>query len=146
MFSYYSNFRIMAQQQSIDKLTAVWLLPIVAPIVTAATGGNLCMVLPPSSFTSTLLTSYVLWGIGVPFAMSILVLYIHRLTIHKVLLSRRFNRSFLPTKSSLARSCQSVPLVKEGQVSFNSALQRKKSTLSHLLSPLHCMALGCFWV
>lgn len=110
------NFRIMAQEQSIDKLTAVWLLPIVAPIVTAATGGSLCTVLPPDSFTSTLITSYVLWGIGVPFAMSILVLYIHRLTIYKVLPLRFSNCSFLQTKSSLARFCRSVRLGKEEQV------------------------------
>jgi tellurite resistance protein TehA-like permease len=77
----------MVHEQSIDKLTAVWLLPIVAPIVAAATGANLCTVIPrdSSALESTLVASYVLWGIGVPFAMSILVLYIHRLTIYKVL-------------------------------------------------------------
>ena len=117
-----SNVRIMAQEQSIDKLTAVWLLPLVAPIVAAGTGGNLCTVLPPASFTTTLIASYVLWGIGVPFAMSILVLYIHRLTIHKVLLIRFSNCSFLQTKSSLARFCRSVRLVKEEPVLFNSGL------------------------
>jgi len=77
----------MAHEHSIDKLTAVWLLPIVAPIVTAATGGNLCTVLPSdsSNLHSVLVVSYTLWGMGMPFAMSILVLYIYRLTVYKVL-------------------------------------------------------------
>lgn len=105
----------MVQEQSIDKLTAVWLLPIVAPIVAAAAGGTLCTVLPPESFSSTLIASYVLWGIGMPFAMSILVLYLHRLTIYKVLLILLSNCSFLPTRSSLVRFCRSVHSVKEEQ-------------------------------
>lgn len=82
-----TDTRIMAHEHSIDKLTAVWLLPIVAPIVTAATGGNLCTVLPSdsSNLHSVLVVSYTLWGMGMPFAMSILVLYIYRLTVYKVL-------------------------------------------------------------
>jgi len=78
--------RIMLHEHSIDKLTAVWLLPVVAPIVAAATGANLCAVLPPNSNEahSILIASYILWGTGVPFAMSILVLYIYRLTVYKV--------------------------------------------------------------
>ena len=75
----------MSHEQSIDKLTAVWLLPVVAPIVAAATGGNLCTVIDdPTTLYNTLVASYVLWGIGVPFAISVLVLYIHRLTVYKV--------------------------------------------------------------
>jgi len=76
----------MAHNHSIDKLTAVWLLPVVAPVVCAATGANLCAVMDPNSAAqhAVLLTSYALWGIGIPFAMSILVLYIHRLTVYKV--------------------------------------------------------------
>src|SRR5579859_4402652 len=76
----------MAHEHSIDKLTAVWLLPVVAPIVAAATGGNLCTVLPTDSaaLQHTLVASYILWGMGLPFALSILVLYIHRLTVYNV--------------------------------------------------------------
>lgn len=76
----------MAHEHSIDKLTAVWLLPVVAPIVASATGANLCAVLPQDSpaLGHTLVASYILWGTGFPFAMSILVLYIHRLTVYKV--------------------------------------------------------------
>jgi tellurite resistance protein TehA-like permease len=77
----------MAHEQSIDKLTAVWLLPVVAPIVASATAANVCTVIPrdSSSLHPTLIAGYVLWGFGIPFALSILVLYIHRLTVYKVL-------------------------------------------------------------
>jgi tellurite resistance protein TehA-like permease len=90
MYSSYAQFlieRIMCHQQSIDKLTAVWLLPVVAAVVAAATAGNVAAVIPPTSgsFQSTLIIGYVLWGIGVPFSGCILVLYLHRLTIYKVL-------------------------------------------------------------
>jgi hypothetical protein len=80
--------RIITREQSIDKLTAVWLLPIVLPIVAAGVGGNLCTVIPQAAISPTLIVSYVCWGIGVPFAMSILILYIHRLTIYKVSATR----------------------------------------------------------
>lgn len=82
----FADDRIMAHEHSIDKLTAIWLLPVVAPIVAAATGGNLCTVIPADSaaLQHTLVASYILWGTGVPFALSILVLYIHRLTVYKV--------------------------------------------------------------
>ena len=103
----------MAHEHSIDKLTAVWLLPVVAPIVAAATGGNLCTVIPHDSpaLQHTLVASYILWGTGVPFAMSILVLYIHRLTIYKVTplripLQLPHNLFLIATISSLS-SCPS---------------------------------------
>ena len=76
----------MEQEQSIDKLTATWLLPAIAPIVCAGAGGTLCIAIPSNSATLpyTLIASYILWGIGVPLALSILVLYIYRLMVYKV--------------------------------------------------------------
>lgn len=38
----------------------------------------------PTHALWTLIISYILWGIGVPLAMFTLVLYYHRLTIHKL--------------------------------------------------------------
>jgi tellurite resistance protein TehA-like permease len=123
-----SHNRIMAHDHSIDKLTAVWLLPVVAPIVAGATGGNLCAVIPQDSpaLNHTLVASYILWGIGIPFAMSILVLYIHRLTVYKVSLpssppfrvplhsfpsfaSQDLTNSYPQQKSSSQHSSPSVP-------------------------------------
>jgi len=66
-------------------MTAAWLLPIVSTIVAAASGGIVAAVLPnPQQALWTLLTSYILWGTGVPLAMVILVMYFHRLTIHRL--------------------------------------------------------------
>ena len=81
----------MTHEHAIHKLTAIWLLPIVAPVFVSGTGAALCSAIPDNSYAlqATLAVSYALWRMGIPFAMSILVLYIHRLAIHKVLLSIR---------------------------------------------------------
>jgi len=66
-------------------MTAAWLLPIVATIVAAASGGIVAEVLPnPQHALWTLIISYILWGTGVPLAMAVLVIYFQRLTIHKL--------------------------------------------------------------
>lgn len=66
-------------------MTAAWLLPIVPPIVAAASGGIVAEVLPnPQHALWTIVVSYVLWGIGVPLAMLTLGIYLHRLTMHKL--------------------------------------------------------------
>lgn len=66
-------------------MTAAWLLPIVAPIVAAATGGIVAEQLPePQYAVWTVIVSYILWGTGVPLAMAVLVIYFQRLTVHKL--------------------------------------------------------------
>lgn len=65
-------------------MTAAWLLPIVASIVAAASGGIVASVLPPHQALITIITSYVLWGCGVPLAMFTLVIYFERLTLFKL--------------------------------------------------------------
>lgn len=70
---------------SLSTMTAAWLLPIVAPIVAAASGAVVASVLPnPQHALYTIVTSYVLWGIGVPMAMVTLVIYFHRLAMYKL--------------------------------------------------------------
>jgi tellurite resistance protein TehA-like permease len=69
----------------LKSMTAAWLLPIVAPIVAAATGAIVADVLPnPQHALITVIVSYILWGTGFPLAMAVLVVYFHRLTIHKL--------------------------------------------------------------
>lgn len=65
-------------------MTAAWLLPIVATIVAAASGGIVASVLPTEQALITIITSYILWGCGVPLAMFTMVIYFHRLTMHKL--------------------------------------------------------------
>jgi tellurite resistance protein TehA-like permease len=70
---------------SLSTMTAVWLLPVVAPIVAAATGSTVASILPvPEHALWTIIVSYVLWGVGFPMAMIILVIYFHRLAMHKL--------------------------------------------------------------
>jgi tellurite resistance protein TehA-like permease len=66
------------------KMTAIWLLPIVAAEVAAASGGLLVPHLPVSQGYGVLLLSYVLWALSVPLAMSVLVILVLRLALHKL--------------------------------------------------------------
>ncbi|KAJ5345878.1 C4-dicarboxylate transporter/malic acid transport protein [Penicillium brevicompactum] len=66
-------------------MTAAWLLPVVSTIVAAASGGIVASVLENEQHALwTIIVSYVLWGTGVPLAMMVMVMYFHRLTIHKI--------------------------------------------------------------
>jgi C4-dicarboxylate transporter/malic acid transport protein len=73
------------QTHSIDQMTAVWLLPMVAAEVAAASGGLLAPHLAdPHAQLVVLITSYVLWALSVPIALSVIVVLILRLAIHKL--------------------------------------------------------------
>ncbi|QTL04538.1 TDT family transporter [Aquabacter sp. L1I39] len=72
------------QDHALEKMTAVWLLPIVAAEVAAASGGGLVPVLPAGEAYGVLFISYALWAFSVPLAMSILVILLLRLTLHKL--------------------------------------------------------------
>lgn len=73
------------QSHSIDQMTAVWLLPVVAAEVAAASGGLLAPHLADAHHQLTVLvTSYALWACSVPLAMSILVILVLRMAVHKL--------------------------------------------------------------
>jgi C4-dicarboxylate transporter/malic acid transport protein len=73
------------QQHSIDQMTAVWLLPVVAAEVVASSGGLLAPHLADADAQfNTLITSYVLWAYSVPVALSILVILLLRMALHKL--------------------------------------------------------------
>jgi C4-dicarboxylate transporter/malic acid transport protein len=72
------------QDHSMEKMTAVWLIPIVAAEVAAASGGVLIPHLPASDAFGVLIFSYALWAFSVPLAMSILVILLLRLFLHKL--------------------------------------------------------------
>jgi tellurite resistance protein TehA-like permease len=80
-----TTHRMTTHQTRHETMTAAWLLPIVAPIVASASGSIVASVLPnPHHALTTIVTSYVLWGIGVPLALVVLTMYFHRLAIHKL--------------------------------------------------------------
>lgn len=73
------------QEHSIDQMTAVWLLPVVAAEVAAASGGLLAPHLADvhAQFL-VVVTSYVLWAVSLPVAFSILTILMLRMALHKL--------------------------------------------------------------
>ena len=72
------------QAHRIDQMTAVWLLPVVAAEVAAASGGLLVPHLAASEQFTVLVASYVFWAYSVPVALSLLVILLLRLALHKL--------------------------------------------------------------
>ncbi|MFP5500137.1 MAG: TDT family transporter [Gammaproteobacteria bacterium] len=73
------------QEHSIDQMTAVWLLPVVAAEVAAASGGLLAPHLADAhSQLVMLVTSYVLWAFSLPVAFSILTILMLRMALDKL--------------------------------------------------------------
>jgi C4-dicarboxylate transporter/malic acid transport protein len=72
------------QDHSIEKMTAVWLLPVVAAEVTAASGGLLAPYLADAEAFRIVMLSYAMWAFSVPIALSILVILVLRLIVHKL--------------------------------------------------------------
>jgi C4-dicarboxylate transporter/malic acid transport protein len=73
------------QEHRIDQMTAVWLLPVVAAEVAAASGGLLAPHLADAhSQLVMLVTSYVLWAFSLPVALSILTILLLRMALHKL--------------------------------------------------------------
>lgn len=72
------------QQHTLDRITPLWLLPIVGPEVTASGGAVLAPHLPPELAQQVVGASYLLWSMSVPFAFSIITLVVLRYALHKL--------------------------------------------------------------
>src|SRR5262249_42582275 len=79
-----SYFMFTRQQHSLEKVTAVWLIPVVAAEVAEVSAALLIPHLSASEGFAVLVLGYALWAYSVPLAMSILVLLILRLVLHKL--------------------------------------------------------------
>ncbi len=74
-----------SQEHTIEKMTAVWLLPVVAAEVAAASAAQLVPhLVDPHAALRMLLLGYALWAFSVPLALSILVVLVLRLILHKL--------------------------------------------------------------
>ncbi|KAL1969193.1 hypothetical protein VTN77DRAFT_447 [Rasamsonia byssochlamydoides] len=83
--------------KSLDKITAAQLLPIAATIVSAGLGSEVAEILDNNERAlGTIMACYVLWGMGVPLAMAVLVMYYQRLAVHKLPPREVIVSSFLP--------------------------------------------------
>ena len=95
--AYHLHNSMYFHKTELSMMTATWLLPIVAPIVAAASGGIVAAVLPNSTHALwTVIVSYILWGTGIPLAMAVLVIYFQRLAVHKLPAREVIVSVFLP--------------------------------------------------
>jgi C4-dicarboxylate transporter/malic acid transport protein len=72
------------QSHALEKMTAVWLLPIVAPEVAAGAAGGLAPYLDPAAARLMLSIGFVLWGMSLSLAFSLITLVLLRLALHKL--------------------------------------------------------------
>ncbi len=77
-------YMFTSQKHSVERMTAVWLLPIVPSEVAAASAGFLAKSLPPVEAQKVIYLGYILWALSMPLAMSILVILFLRLVWHKL--------------------------------------------------------------
>jgi tellurite resistance protein TehA-like permease len=91
--------RFSRHKHTPESVASSWLLPIVTSVVAAASGGVVANALLPYSTSlarSTIVVSYVVWGTGVPPAMFVITLWIHRSTIHGLPSPSSLPSVFLP--------------------------------------------------
>ncbi|WP_428425550.1 TDT family transporter [Pararhizobium sp.] len=73
------------QSHSIDQMTGLWLLPIVASEVAAVSGALLLPYLvDPTQQLTILIINLVLWSCSVPLAMGVLTILFLRMAVHKL--------------------------------------------------------------
>lgn len=78
-------FMFTRQAHGLDKMTAIWLLPIVAAEVAAVSGGLLAPhLIDANAQFITLIVSYVLWAYSVPVAFGILTILFLRMALHRL--------------------------------------------------------------
>lgn len=81
----FSHSMTRSNKVELQEMGAAWLLPIVSCVVAAASGAIVADVLPnPQYALGTIVTSFILWGIGVPLALMVIVIYFMRLMLHKL--------------------------------------------------------------
>ncbi|KAE8153122.1 voltage-dependent anion channel [Aspergillus avenaceus] len=82
---------------SLERITALQLLPIAATIVASGVGAEIADILPNQrQALGTVIVSYVLWGMSTPMSLAILVIYYQRLAVHKLPSRETIVSCFLP--------------------------------------------------
>jgi len=72
------------QDHALERMTAVWLLPVVASEVAAASAGLIAPHLSVAAATLLIYGGYVLFALSVPLALMIITLLVLRLAQHKL--------------------------------------------------------------
>ncbi|KIY01589.1 uncharacterized protein Z520_03141 [Fonsecaea multimorphosa CBS 102226] len=84
---FHLTFVIMTHRRGkLEEMTALYLIPIVAVVIAATSGGLVAGAIPnPQHQLWTLVISYILWGVGSPLSWITLTIYFLRMTLHKPL-------------------------------------------------------------
>ena len=72
------------QDHALDRMTGVWLLPVVAPEVAAASAGLIAPHLDVGGATTLVYSGYVLFALSVPLALMVITVLVLRLAQHKL--------------------------------------------------------------
>lgn len=116
------------QEHQLKTMTAIWLLPIVTAEVTASSGGILLGYgLNAAQALDILIISYMLWGISVLPAFSILTILFLRMALHR-----------LPEQHMAISGCLALGPIGTGALAL--LLLGKQSV--HVLDTLHLAAMG----
>ena len=71
------------RRSELAEMTALYLIPIVAVVIAATSGGLVAGALSNRQHQLwTIIISYVFWGIGTPLSWIVLTLYFLRMTVH----------------------------------------------------------------
>ena len=109
---------------SLERITALQLLPIAATVVASGIGAEIAEVQNESGdhhrALGTVLVSFILWGMGIPLAMTVLVIYYQRLAVHKLPAREMIASCFLPLGPLGFGGYSVLYLGKVARIIFNS--------------------------
>lgn len=137
------------QSHALEKMTAVWLLPIVAPEVAAGAAGALAPHLDPAAARLVLVVGFILWGMSLALAFSLITLVLLRLALHKLPDTDFAATSWLPL-GPLATGC--LGLLTMGQAApaaFTGTPLAAAADLAHgigLVGGLALWGAGLWWL
>ncbi|TYJ51460.1 hypothetical protein B9479_007972 [Cryptococcus floricola] len=87
------------QTHTPETMAAIWLLPIVSCVVAAASGGvvsDAIMPYTPQLARSTIIVAYIIYGIGVPLAMFVITIFLHRTIVYGLPAPAALTTLYLP--------------------------------------------------
>ena len=137
------------QSHALEKMTAVWLLPIVAPEVAAGAAGALAPHLDPAAARLVLVVGFILWGMSLALAFSLITLVLLRLALHKLPDTDFAATSWLPL-GPLATGCLGLlTMGQAAQAAFTGTPLAAAAELAHgigLVGGLALWGAGLWWL
>ncbi|EFN55440.1 hypothetical protein CHLNCDRAFT_35385 [Chlorella variabilis] len=89
-------FMFTLHRFELEKMSALWLLPILPCVVASGSGGIIARNASVGTAVYVMHMSYLLWGIGIPLCLMIMTIYLRRLMVHSIPPKELVVSSFLP--------------------------------------------------